>query len=289
MMPLIRRSNLLVRCDDAAGVAEAWRADADAITLDHGSQAIAAARLQDAVAQCQRGGAEVFLTVGADDAAAPPRVEGVAGYVVRGIRDGEQLRSLVERLAGGVEVVPVVATAQAVWDIRAIVTASPRIRQVILDEAALAADLGIRVDPALDPFVYARGRIITEAIAAGVSPAGMSFPLGVLGGERTADEVHQAALKAKNTGMKGVLCPHASWIDPVNRAFTPTPELVEWNRRVREAFAAGVAQGTAAVPLDGKMIDVPVDEWAIVVLAMADACAQRDAAKRAARAGHPRP
>jgi citrate lyase beta subunit len=43
-----------------------------------------------------------------------------------------------------------------------------------------------------------------------------------------------------------------------------------------------VAAGTAAVPLDGKMIDVPVDEWAIVVLAMAEACAARDAEKRAA-------
>jgi citrate lyase subunit beta/citryl-CoA lyase len=83
--------------------------------------------------------------------------------------------------------------------------------------------------------------------------------------------------------MKGVLCPHAAWVEAVNAAFTPTPELVEWNRRVREAFAAGVAAGTAAVPLDGRMIDVPVDEWAIVVLATAEACAKRDAEKQAAR------
>jgi citrate lyase beta subunit len=81
--------------------------------------------------------------------------------------------------------------------------------------------------------------------------------------------------------MKGVICPHASWVAPVNSAFTPTPELVTYNKRVREAFAAGVAAGTAAVPLDGRMIDVPVDEWAIVVLATAEACAARDAEKQA--------
>ena len=57
---------------------------------------------------------------------------------------------------------------------------------------------------------------------------------------------------------------------------------MHYNQRVREAFAAGVAAGTAAVPLDGRMIDVPVDEWAIVVLAMAEACARRDAEKQAA-------
>lgn len=287
MTLLIRRSNLRVPLDDDARVAEAVRAGADAITLERGTQVVTTARLAETVAQCRRGGAEVFVTGNVDDDAVPTRVTGLEGYVVRGIRNGEGLRGFIQRLNGDAEIVPVVGCAQAVWDIRAIVTASPRIRQVILDEAALAADLGLVMDPALDPFVYARGRVITEAIAAGVSPIGMSFPWSVTGAEGTPDAIHQAALKAKNTGMKGVLCPHASWAEPVNRAFTPTPELVEWNRRVREAFAAGVAQGTAAVPLDGKMIDVPVDEWAIVVLAMAEACAARDAEKRAAQASNP--
>jgi citrate lyase subunit beta/citryl-CoA lyase len=99
-------------------------------------------------------------------------------------------------------------------------------------------------------------------------------------------EIHSLATKARNLGMKGVICPYASWVAPVNAAFTPTPELVAYNKRVREAFAAGVAAGTAAVPLDGRMIDVPVDEWAIVVIATAEACATRDAEKRAASNRH---
>jgi len=128
---------------------------------------------------------------------------------------------------------------------------------------------------------------VIEAIAAGISPIGMCYPLSVRPREADAAAIHKAAMKAKNLGMKGIVCPYASWVAPVNQAFTPTQELVVWNKRVREAFAAGVAAGTAAVPLDGKMIDVPVDEWAIVVLMMADACAQRDHEKREAlqRAG----
>lgn len=287
MTLLIRRSNLLVPLDDHARVADVWRADADAITLERRSRSGPASQLQDAVTDCRRGGAEVFVTVDADEAGAPPQVTGLAGYVVRGIRNGDGLRGFIQRLSGDAEIVPVIGCAQAVWDIRALVTASPRIRQVIIDEAELAADLELRPDAELDPFVYARGRVVTEAIAAGVAPVGMAFPLSVLKADRAADDIHRAALKAKNSGLKGVLCPHASWVEPVNRAFTPTPELVEWNRRVRAAFAAGIAQGTAAVPLDGKMIDVPVDEWAIVVLAMAEACAARDAEKRAARALNP--
>jgi hypothetical protein len=38
------------------------------------------------------------------------------------------------------------------------------------------------------------------------------------------------------------------------------------------------------MPHEGRMIDVPVDEWAIVALAMADACAARDAGKQSALA-----
>ena len=133
-----------------------------------------------------------------------------------------------------------------------------------------------------DPFEYARGRIVVESIAAKVMPVGIAYPLSVFPEGTTDVVVHTHAVKGKNLGMKGVLCADPSWIAPVNRAFTPTPELVNYNKRVREAFAAGVAAGTAAVPLDGRMIDVPVDEWAIVVLETAEACASRDAEKLAA-------
>jgi len=183
---------------------------------------------------------------------------------------------------GSLSFIAQIQTARGVWDIRAIVRASPRLTQVALDEAGLAADLGIKPAPEIDPFDYARGRIVVEAIAAKVSPLGMAWPLSALPGVSTPAEVQTLATKSKNLGMKGVICPYPEWIAPVNAAYTPTPELVTWNRRVREAFAAGVAAGTAAVPLDGKMIDVPVDEWAIVVLAMAEACSKRDAEKAAA-------
>ena len=152
----------------------------------------------------------------------------------------------------------------------------------MLDEQALARDLDITPLPEFDPFVYARGRIVVEAIAAKVMPVGIAYPLSVQTSAASQEEIHTLAVKGKNLGMKGVLCPSPVWVAPVNAAYTPTPELVHYNQRVREAFAAGVAAGTAAVPLDGRMIDVPVDEWAIVVLATAEACAARDAEKQAA-------
>jgi citrate lyase subunit beta / citryl-CoA lyase len=298
---LIRRSNLLVAMSDAASVASAWKHDADAVTLDLVGQATHRGAEKDtlkaAITAVAKGGAEVFVRV--DKAALQADLEaavwpGLAGIMLAraesaaDVARADEIVTALEKQrgikAGALQFILQLESARGVWDIRAIVKASARVTQCALDERALAADLGFTPLPELDPFDYARGRLSVECTAAKVGAVGMAYPLSVAPRELPAAELHALATKAKNLGMKGVICPYPGWVAPVNAAFTPTPELVVWNRRVREAFAAGVAAGTAAVPLDGKMIDVPVDEWAIVVLAMAEACAARDAQKQAARA-----
>lgn len=294
---LIRRSNLLVAMSDASAVADAWKHNADAVTLDLVGQAAHRSDVKSAIAAAAKGGAEVFVRVDksalqADlDAAVWPGLAGIMlarAESAAEVSAADQMVAALEKqrsiAAGSLQWILQLESARGVWDIRNIIKASARVTQCALDERALAADLDFTPLPELDPFDYARGRLSVECTAAKVGAVGMAYPLSVAPRELPYAELHTLATKAKNLGMKGVLCPYscASWVAPVNAAFTPTPELVEWNRRVREAFAAGVAAGTAAVPLDGKMIDVPVDEWAIVVLATAEACAARDAQKQAA-------
>jgi citrate lyase subunit beta / citryl-CoA lyase len=173
-------------------------------------------------------------------------------------------------------------SALGVWNIRDIVTASPRVTQVGLGESDLCHNLGITATEEDDPFVYARGRVVIEGITAGVQPIGMAFPLSLTPRLLPRDELLEFATMAKNLGFKGAICPHPSWIEPVNVAFSPTSEEVAYYTKVRQVFADGVARGTAAVPLDGKMIDVPVDEWAKVVLALAAVCRARDLEKQRA-------
>jgi len=297
---LIRRSNLLVSATDKAGVDAAWRHNADAVTLDlQGADAGARTRVRECMASVAKGGAEVFIRVNKESLQADleasvwpglrgimlPRVESAAE-----IKAADEMVTALERerkiASGSLQFIVMLETARGVWDIRTILAASPRITQVALDESALVGELDIKSLPKyeneLDPFDYARGRVVVEATAAKINPVGIAYPLSVHSKAASAEEIHAFAVKGKNLGMKGVLCPHPDWVAPVNAAFTPTPELVHYNKRVREAFAIGVAAGTAAVPLDGRMIDVPVDEWAIVVLATAEACAVRDAEKQKA-------
>ena len=291
----------MVPVTDADMVSQAWRHNADAITLDLEDSVVAARKtearglVKEAIVTTGQGAAEVFVRVNKSFLQADLEASvwpGLCGIVLPQVESAAKVTEVAEIVTtlerqrgiavGSLCFIVLLESARAVWDIRAIITASARVTQVGLDENDLAGDLGIAPLPEYDPFVYARGRLAVEATAAKVNPVGMAYPLSVQPREAPQSEIHTLATKARNLGMKGVICPHASWVGPVNAAFTPTAELVAYNRRVREAFAAGVAAGTAAVPLDGKMIDVPVDEWAIVVLATAEACAARDAEKRAA-------
>jgi citrate lyase subunit beta / citryl-CoA lyase len=297
----VRRSNLMVPMAVQRFIEDAWRYNADAVTLDledgvpHPQKADARASVKYVLPVAGRGGAEVFVRINkpylhADiEAAVWPELTGImlpkvdtAAEVVEAadvLTDLEQQRGIA---AGSLQLIILLESALGVWNIRDIVTASPRVTQVSLGESDLCRNLGIAATETEDPCLYARGRVVIEGIAAGVQPIGMAFPVSLKPQLLPPDEVLRLATMARNLGFKGAICPHPSWVEPVNCAFSPTAEQVVFYTRVREAFAEGLARGTAAVPLDGKMVDVPVDEWAKVVLHLAALCQHRDEAKQRA-------
>jgi citrate lyase subunit beta / citryl-CoA lyase len=297
----VRRSNLMVPMTVQPFVEKAWRYNADAITLDLedgvplAHKTAVRSGLREAITLAGRGGAEVFVRVNkpflaADLAAAVwpgltgvmlPKVDAGADVV-----EAADLLTALERQRGleigSLQLIVLLESALGVWNVRDIVTVSPRVTQVGLGESDLCRNLGLTATAEEDPLVYARGRVVIEGIAAGVQPIGMAFPLSLTPRLLPEKDVLQLATTARNLGFKGAICPHPTWIKPVNAAFSPTTEQVSYYTKVREVFAEGVARGTAAVPLDGKMIDVPVDEWAKVVLHLAALCQARDEVKRQA-------
>lgn len=303
MSILVRRSNLLIPATQLRMVRWGWKHNADAVTLDLQDSIpaaeVATARklLPAAVDQAGRGGADVFVRVNARSvyadcaAAVGPQLRGIvlpAPESAADVRAADAILAELERergiAAGALELAPAIETAAGVWRIREIITASPRIRQAGIDEAALAASLGIVPDAEHDPFVYARGRICIEATAAGVQPVAVADPMGQGADGLSYENLVKTATDARNLGFKGMMCGHPRWVAAVNEAYTPTQSLVSYYTQVREVFAQALAAGTAAAPFAGRMIDVPVDEWAKDVLAMSAACAARDAEKQKARA-----
>lgn len=313
MAEFIRRSYLVVSPLDQPAVDQAWTHNPDAIALNlhavaDDQKVRTRPQIREQLAGLRRGGADAFVWVSrahlqADaDAAVWP---GLDGIVVSHFETADQAREADEVVGdlekrhgvnpGMVEIVALLGTAKGVWNIREILTASPRITTVGLDESHLLMDLGVLPDPAEDPFgYYTRGRIVLEAAGLpeelhghhGAYRIGLGYPLSSFPSvSATADEVRRAAKDGKELGFNGALCWAPAWVEPCNRGFTPTDDEVAYHQQVREAYRAGVAMGRGAVAFQGgKFVERPVDELAKKILALRAQCDQRDAEKAAARA-----
>ena len=301
MYRLVRRSNLVV----APTVSKDWNyvtgLGSDAITLDIrcASQDVLEMASIDwipaAARVANRGGSEFFVGVEVcqiDENLQALMIPGVSGVVQWGVESSTEIVRLSEILTtiesdwriprDSLQIIPLLGTALAVWNVRNIIRSSSRILQEVLDELALCRDLEIMPHVEYDPLVYARGRIVIEATALNIQPVGAPHPLGTLTRDLSKGQILELGVRAKNLGLKGALFYDPLWVEPLNEAFSPTEQQVEYYREVREVFAEGIGRGTAAVPLRGRMVDVPVDEWAKDVLERSDQCMARDQQKRQA-------
>jgi len=300
MPPYIRRSLICLSVDDPKLAEKAFESWADAIILDivksltQNWQQVLKAKMPTAIAAAANGGAEVFVRLNA--ATAHTELEatvfaGLTGVVLVGAGDHAELVRLGEQLEvlererglaiGSVEIDLEITTAQGVWNSLEIARACPRVGTMTINEQALYQDLEIPFETTLEvePIEFIKGQIITVATSVEGQAQGMSYPLCVSQNEVDEATLTKAIRRARDTGFKGVVCAHLSWVKACNEGFRPSPDEIEYYKEVRQVFAEGLKRGLASVPLNGKMIDVPVDLRAEVYLEWAERVASRDQQK----------
>lgn len=59
-------------------------------------------------------------------------------------------------------------------------------------------------------------------------------------------------------GFESKLCIHPRQVEVVNQLYTPTPEQIEYARRVVEGWERCQAEGRGIFTLENKMIDAPL-------------------------------
>ena len=293
----IRRSLFPLSVDDPRLAEKAHASWADAIILgfakrsDRDWQEDLRARMPAAIHAAAKGGAKVFVRIDGDTAAAELDAavfSGISGVVLKGATGPEDIVAAARRLdaletgrgiaSGSLEIDVEVDTAGAVWRSLDIARASDRFGMFLLNEPELCRNLGMQSAPTLefDPLEYIKSQIITVATSVGGQAAGMSYPLSLTQEDAGGDTVKAAVRRARDTGFKGAVCPHASWIPICNAGFRPTAEEAAYYVKVIDVFAEGIKRGMASVPLDGKMIDVPVDVRAKLYLEWANRAQARD-------------
>jgi citrate lyase subunit beta/citryl-CoA lyase len=118
----------------------------------------------------------------------------------------------------------------------------------------LSADIGALSNSAgnafTEPFRLARSLCLMAAAAAGVR-AFDTVTVAVKDTERVSREAQEAF----RDGFSGKMAIHPAQVEPINTAFTYSPEKVDWARRVLALFAANPDK--RALQMDGQMIDEP--------------------------------
>ena len=110
------------------------------------------------------------------------------------------------------------------------------------------------------PFLLARNLCLMAAAQAGV-PAIDAVCTDI--GDLDAVAVEARMARRDGFGTKAVI--HPSHVEPVNGAFRPTENEINWARRVVAAFDDDT--GLGVIRMDGKMIDKPHERMARNILA----------------------
>jgi len=130
----------------------------------------------------------------------------------------------------------------------------------------LAADVGATRTKEGTEVSYAR-----QHVALAVASAGADAIDTVYTDFSDTDGLREATASAIQLGYDGKMAIHPSQVDPINDAFTPSDDRVDWAERVLEAKAEADAADRGVFRVDGEMIDAPLIAQAERVLERARA------------------
>jgi citrate lyase subunit beta/citryl-CoA lyase len=264
------RSLLFLPATSPQLLAKAMERGADALIVDledsvpaerkAEARPLAAAALRALAAR----GAEVLLRVNADpalhddDLAVLPRDVPVTVMLPK-VEDAAQVEALVAKLSGLGLTSPIAAlveTPRGALEAPRI-AAAPGVCAVGFGAEDFAASVGLAPSPAALS-------IPAQLVGLAAHAHGHAF-WGLAGS--VAETVDMEAFGAlvrlsRQLGFTGSVCIHPRQVPVVNAGFGPTPEEIDWARRVVAAAEEARARGEGAFLLDGRMIDRPIEDRA---------------------------
>ena len=198
--------------------------------------------------------------------------KGVYGVVLPKVESAADLHAIdwliasLERerglAVGAIDLIPTIETAAGLSRVERILQARGlkpysgtwRVKRVAFGAADFALDLGIRPSAEETELAYARQRIVLASRDAGVEAPLDSpwFKLKDLAGLRRAAEA------SRRMGFQGRLCIHPEQVPVVNECYSPSAEEIARAERIVAAFKDAEAKGSAAIQVDGQMIDYPL-------------------------------
>lgn len=166
----------------------------------------------------------------------------------------EQRAGLV---SGHTQLLLLIETAAAFFQMQEIALSSPRIVGMMLGGEDLSVDCGSA--PIEDVLRGPKQQMVMAARAAGILPFGF---IGSIANFREEEQFRAMVQRSKLFGFEGGLSVHPLQIPILNEVFGVSQNEVRHAERVLEADRLAMLAGRGSCELDGKMIDAPIVERA---------------------------
>jgi len=161
---------------------------------------------------------------------------------------------------------PILESALGIENAFTIARSSERIVALTIGLEDYTADLGVVKTQTGSESLYARQRIVNATKAAGVQAIDSVF-----GDVGDIEGLRAWALNSRALGFEGMGCVHPMQIPVIHEGFAPTTAELEKARRIVAAYDEAQAKGHGVVSLGSKMIDPPVVQRAVKLMARAKA------------------
>jgi citrate lyase subunit beta / citryl-CoA lyase len=191
-----------------------------------------------------------------------PKVETAAQ-----VREVDAVIAAIAKRSGvtrSIWLMPILESALGIENAFAIATASERIAGITVGLEDYTADLGVVKTAAGNESLYARMRVINAAHAAHLQAID-----SVYGDVADADGLLRWGEASRALGFEGMGCLHPLQIEIIHRAFAPSPDELEKALNIVAAYEEAQARGLGVVSLGSKMIDAPVVQRALKLVARA--------------------
>ncbi|HEX5941654.1 MAG TPA: CoA ester lyase [Anaerolineales bacterium] len=199
------------------------------------------------------------------DAVVVPKVE--TAQQVRAISEYIEVYERSSRMPlGSIRMLVGVETAKGILNLKEIAEADRRLEAIIFGAEDYAASIGATRTREATEVLYARSAVITACAANDMQAIDMVYI-----DFRDIEGLRLEAQQGAALGFSGKQIIHPNQVAPVQEAFTPSAEAIEYAQRVVEAFTTSQKEGRGAFALDGKMIDMPLLKNAQKVLDRAKA------------------
>jgi citrate lyase subunit beta/citryl-CoA lyase len=159
---------------------------------------------------------------------------------------------------------PILESALGIENAFAIATASERIAAITIGLEDYTADLGVAKTAGGSESLFARQRLVNAAHAARVQAID-----SVYGDVSDTEGLLHWGEASRAMGFEGMGCIHPVQIEIIHRAFTPSPSELDKALKIVAAYEEAQTRGLGVVSLGSKMIDAPVVQRAVKLVARA--------------------